>query len=100
MESKLSQQLVSPKCYSSLLIQLHPVALVGEDVNMSQTMFVILEELVRSLYGFEHADVMLQVVEYFVVKRRQTKNSYHRLKTSSYSMFEVLIMKRWFRNKQ
>lgn len=94
MESKLSQQLVSPKCYSSLLIQLHPVALVGEDVNMSQTMFVILEELVRSLYGFEHADVMLQVVEYFVVKRRQTKNSYHRLKTSSYSMFEVLIMKR------
>ena len=100
MESKLSQELVSPKCYSSLLIQLHPVALVGEDVNMSQTMFVILEELVRSLYGFEHADVMLQVVEYFVVKRRQTKNSYHRLKTSSYSMFEVLIMKRWFRNKQ
>lgn len=100
MESKLSQQLVSPKCYSSLLIQLHPVALVGEEVNMSQTMFVILEELVSSLYGFEHADVMLQDVEDFVVKRRQTKNSHHRLKTSSYSMFEVLIMKRWFRNKQ
>ena len=99
MESKLSQELVSPKCYSSLLIQLHPVALVGEEVNMSQTMFVVLE-LVSSLYGFEHADVMVQVVEDFMVKRRQTKNSYHRLKTSSYSMFEVLIMKRWFRNKQ
>lgn len=63
-------------------------------------MFVVLEELVSSLYGFKHADVMLQDVEDFVVKRRQTKNSHHRLKTSSYSMFEVLIMKRWFRNKQ